>query len=150
MAAEDPLGPTAEGTLIRRARESFRPRLSAAAAAKKAGISAEMWGHIERGHRSAGKGSGRVRVTPSAGTLAHMADVVGLAPSDLEEVGREDAAKILEQIQERELEVAEFPVDDGVVLVPVPPDLSAEDREVVRRKAEQLAKYLKGLSPDEH
>lgn len=138
------MSPTPEGALIRRVRNSAKPRLTVTEAARRAGISAEMWGHIERGHRSGGQGAERVKVTAQAATLAHMADAVGVTPVGLEEAGRPDAAVILREMQGSDLQVMEVAVDRGVVLVPVPPDLSEADREEVRAIAANLAKYLSG------
>lgn len=91
--------PTREGELIRLARMRATPRLSIRAAAAKAGISAETWGYVERGYQSLGQGK-PVRVhIPPADTLAHMANVVGLSPERLEEIGRADAAKVLREIR---------------------------------------------------
>lgn len=140
--ARDLPPPTPEGVLIRRVRESIRPRLAVAAAAERAGISAEMWGLVERGYRTPKRDAEAVRIVAKPQTLAHMAYAVGLKPSDLEEVDRADAAAVLAEMRGPEIEVVDIPVDRGVVMVAVPPDLSEEDREEVRAIAENLAKYL--------
>ena len=89
------LPPTAEGALLRKARQRIRPRLSIEAAAARASMSAENWGHVERGYQSMGRGQEPRIVIPPGPTLAHMARVVGLTPRDLAEIGRGDAADIL-------------------------------------------------------
>ncbi|GAA5076507.1 hypothetical protein GCM10023259_080030 [Thermocatellispora tengchongensis] len=148
----DQVEPTPEGALIRRIRLSRR--ITQEVAARKADITAEMWGHVERGHRSAGRGQGRVKVTASEATLARMAHAIGLQPADLVAVGRSDAAEILAEmlevepdrpileVREREPEVMEVPVSAGIMLVAVDPRLPESARELVRRQAEQLAQSL--------
>src|SRR6478752_4558052 len=90
---------TAEGTLLRRARERIRPKASIATAAKQAGVSPENWGHVERGYQSMGKEQPPRTVIPPAPTLAHMAHAVGVTPDELEQIGRTDAADILRDLQ---------------------------------------------------
>lgn len=144
MATDLP-GPTPEGQLIKRVRESLQPRVTVAEAAQRAGISAEMWGHIERGHRSAGRGAGRVPVKAKRPTLARMAFEIGVSAEDLEEAGREDAAEVLRQMLDSrpaEQTVMEVPVDRGRMLLEVDPELSEEERELVRRQAKELAAFL--------
>ncbi|WP_214327890.1 helix-turn-helix domain-containing protein [Nonomuraea sediminis] len=149
MAAETP-GPTPEGVLIRRTRESLRPRLPVAEAAKRAGITADTWGHVERGYRTPQKGQ-QVPVVATPSTLAHMAHAVGLKPDDLARLGALgrtnalEAAEILREMYGPEREVMSVPVDRGTMLLTVPPALSDEDREQVRRQAEDLATYLDRL-----
>jgi cytochrome P450 len=114
-------------------------------AARRAGISAETWGNVERGYRTTGKGKPAVPVEATPTTLAHMAHAVGLEPEDLERLGREnasEAAEILREMYGGNLEAMEVEVGRGTMLLAVPPGLSDEDREHVRRQAEELAKYL--------
>jgi hypothetical protein len=94
--------PTREGGLIRHARELAIPKLSIRAAAAKAGISPENWGHVERGYQSAGRGQEPRRVVPPAATLARMAYAVGVSPLMLNGIGRADAAGMLHDILDRE------------------------------------------------
>ena len=92
--------PTAWGVLIRRARLAMRPPLSIPEAAKKAGLGKDNWGHVERGYQSL-RGEHRP-AHGQAAFVAHMAYTVGVAPDDLEETGRADAADVLRDIIERE------------------------------------------------
>jgi broad specificity phosphatase PhoE len=81
-----------------------------------------------------------------------MAHAVGLTPHDLEELGRKNAtaaAQVLREMRGPELEAMEVAVDRGTMLLAVPPGLSEEDREHVRRQAEELAKYLDRRSQEE-
>ena len=145
MAEEVP-DPTPEGVLLKRVRESLRPRVTVAEVAQRAGVSPEMWGHIERGHRSAGKAAGRVPVRAKAATLAHMAFEVGVSVQELKDTGRVDAAEILAQMegasQKPELEAMDVAVDSTRVFFAVPPDMSDEDREAVKQLAEEWAVKL--------
>lgn len=93
MAATRPPA-TPEGVFIRRLREAHNPPLSIPKAAALAGMSAENWGHIERGYQASRP------VVPPAPTLARMADALGTTPERLEtEVGRADAAELLREMQ---------------------------------------------------
>lgn len=142
--AEDLPDPTPEGQLIRRVREGLRPRLPVAEAAKRAGISPDTWGNVERGYRTPKRGH-HVRVVATAATLAHMAHTVGLSADDLERLGREnadEAAQILRETYGPEPATMEIKIDRGTMLVGVPPTLPDEDREFVKRQAEELAKML--------
>lgn len=134
--------PTKEGALIRRVRESIRPRLSVPAAAKRAGISDVTWGNVERGYKSGGRGKPPVPVRGSKQLIAHMAYEIGIKPGDLEEIDRADAAEVLREMQGPELDVTEIKVDRGTMLVGVPPTLPDEDREFVKQQAEELAAML--------
>ncbi|WP_433382860.1 hypothetical protein [Streptosporangium sp. CA-115845] len=71
-----------------------------------------------------------------------MAYAVGLTPIDLEQVGRDDAAVILAEIRGAELDVESTKIDRGRVWFTVPPDLPDEDREAIRRWAEEWAERL--------
>ncbi len=133
--------PTPEAALIRRVREGLCPRLPVAEAAKRAGISAETWGAVERGYRKPRRDQPPIRVIPTAQTLAHMAHAVGLTPADLEKVDREDAAAILAEMQGAP-EVASIKLDRGRMWFTVPAELPDEDREVIRRWAEEMAERL--------
>lgn len=142
--------PTPEGSLIRRVRMSLRPRLPVAEAAKRAGISADTWGNVERGYRTPSRGV-HVRVVPTAPTLAHMAHTVGLQPHDLERLESENAAEaagILAEMYGPDLQAETVEVDRGRMLILVPPDLGDADREQVRRQAEELAAYLDQVRQD--
>lgn len=93
--------PTAEGTLIRRARQRYRPKIAMADAASKAGISVDNWGHIERGYQSTGRGQPPRPVIPPADTLAHMANALDITPDELVAINRHDAADILRDLRQR-------------------------------------------------
>lgn len=140
--ARDLPPPTPEGQLIRRVRESLRPRLPVAAAAERAGVGEATWGNTERGYRTMGRGAPPQPFRPSAQTLAHMAHAIGLTPADLEEVGREDAATILAEMRGPEVEVRELDRTPGRVFFTVPPGLSEEDRAAIVRWAEDMARRL--------
>lgn len=133
---------TPEGQLIRRVRESKRPRLSIPEAAKKAHIGEATWGNTERGYRPVGRGQPPVPFSPSAKILAHMAYELGMTPEDLRGVQRADAAEVLDEMYGPEPAPMEITVDRGTMLVGVPPTLSDEDRELVKRQAEELAAFL--------
>lgn len=136
--------PTPEGMLIRRVRESLRPRLPVAEAARRAGISAETWGNVERGYRTPKKNQ-PIAVVATGQTLAHMANEVGLTPDDLKRLGRanaDQAAEILVEMRGPAYEVETVKLDRGRLLLTVDPELSEEDRELVRRQGEELAAFL--------
>lgn len=83
-----------EGELITAALK--RRQISARAAARQAGISDARWRQITSGFQTV---SGtRVAVRAPAETLARMAQVAGLTPEQLSEVGRADAAEALRQL----------------------------------------------------
>lgn len=87
--------PSPEGALIERARTNRSPVLSIRKAAELSGISEGWWRQIVKGYRTV-KGGLRIEVDAPADTLAAMALTVGVTPSQLREVGREDAATSLE------------------------------------------------------
>ncbi|MGP4093033.1 hypothetical protein [Nonomuraea sp. KM90] len=62
------------------------------------------WYHIEGGT----EGKDKIVIAPED-TLAHMAHVVGLTPDRLTEVGREDAAEVLEEIIRQEASAQSAP-----------------------------------------
>jgi transcriptional regulator with XRE-family HTH domain len=132
--SEELPAPSPEGELIRRAREAYIPRLSLRSAAAKVGISVEYWGQVERGYQQAGRGRPVRRVVPGAQTLAQMAYAVEVAPNELEEVGRHDAAEVLEEIIRRQKarQAGSGDSDDG---------------KIVRRMAEFFED--ESVSPDE-
>jgi len=98
--------PTAppEAEVIRLARNATGISAQSAAEATKAhsrkGVSATYWRDVERGY--GGRRGERVPVRASDQALAAMARVVGVAPSQLTEAGREGAATVLREIQRRE------------------------------------------------
>ena len=87
--------PPPEAVLIRLAREAAR--IKAPVAAKAAGISPARWSQVETGYETR---LGIVKpVRAPGGTLAHMANAVGVTAERLEEAGRPDAAAVLREIQ---------------------------------------------------
>lgn len=102
MLADGKPQATAWGRMIRIAREAAIPRLSVPAAARKAKISKETWGNVERGYQLDRNGYRPVAGTPS--TVAHMAHVVGLTADRLTEAGNPEAAEILAEIRRDEPE----------------------------------------------
>ncbi|MFB4294837.1 hypothetical protein ACBI99_44910 [Nonomuraea sp. ATR24] len=142
MARELP-EPSPEGKLIRRVRESIRPRLSVPAAAARAGISDVTWGNIERGYKSGGRGKPPIPVKGSAQLIAHMAYELGLGPADLAGVGRPDAAGVLREMQGPDLEVETIEHDRTRVFIPVDADTPEEDRELIRRWGREWAESLR-------
>lgn len=72
-----------------------RARLSAREAARRAGISEGRWRQITGGYQVVSAGV-YAPVRGPAGTLARMAAVVGVTPSQLRQAGRDDAAQVLD------------------------------------------------------
>lgn len=87
--------PPPEGRIIEEARE--KRRLSQNKAAERAGLSGTRWRQIVTGTASGGKGI-QIPVRGRAETVARMAQVVGVTPERLAEVGREDAAEDLREL----------------------------------------------------
>lgn len=121
-----PPPPTAEGELIRQARDLAIPKLSIRAAAARAGISPEQWGNIERSYRYTRPGDPvRPFIGAPAATIAKMARVVGVTPTQLSGAGREDAARMLEAMQRRDAAAAADEIkvlrrEDSAALQPRP------------------------------
>ena len=87
---------TPEGRLIRRARKERG--LSIPAAAALAGISAQHWGNVERGHQTV-SATEREDVTGTADMIALMARTAGnVSPEQLAAAGRSDAADALREM----------------------------------------------------
>jgi hypothetical protein len=95
-----------EGRLIADAAE--RHSLSVREAARRAGLSYGRWRQIVAGYQNVSPGS-YAAVHAPAGTLARMAHVVGVTPGELTAAGREDAARALEEIRQREGAVVLLP-----------------------------------------
>jgi hypothetical protein len=102
-------GPPPEGALITAALK--RRRLSARAAAPQAGISETRWRQITSGYQTV---SGqRIPVRAPDDTIARMAQVAGVTPEELINVGRVEAAEELRNLPsleepEREPSLAEL------------------------------------------
>nr|WP_274031444.1 helix-turn-helix domain-containing protein [Streptomyces sp. MMBL 11-1] len=98
MSAPPP-APPPEAEVIRVARLARGLSPEAAAERTPVRLGGGRWRHIEQGYTR------RVPFTPTtapAKTLAHMANVVGVDPEQLEGAGREDAAEILREIRRQE------------------------------------------------
>ncbi|MGC5034144.1 hypothetical protein ACPXCS_06055 [Streptomyces sp. DT190] len=92
-----------EAVLIRIARQARGLSPEAAAKLVPIRLGGSRWREIEKGY----KGADRQEVIGPDLTVAHMARVVGVAPDRLQEVGRAEAAKILEEILRQESEAEE-------------------------------------------
>lgn len=138
---------TAEGALVRRARERVRPKISIAAAAKRANMSPDNWGHVERGYQSTGRGQPPRQVIPPTGTLAHMANAVGITPQELEDIGRSDAADALRDLHSLRAEPAEPRSQSGNLAR----ELVAKLREAAAAEGKTLGQMLEdgGARADE-
>jgi hypothetical protein len=103
MSPDVPPAPP-EADVIRLAREAMDMTAQSAAEASRThdgkGVSAAYWRDVERG--AGGRRGERVAVRASARALAAMARVVGVEPLQLTWAGREDAARVLEEILRRE------------------------------------------------
>lgn len=116
--------PTAEGELIRQARDLAIPRLSIRAAAARISMSPEQWGNIERGYRYTKLDNPPRPFTAPAATIAKMARAVGVTSDQLAGARREDAARVLDEILRREGRTAPVARDDGTPdLPPMSPNL---------------------------
>lgn len=91
MVVNERPAPPAEGSLITAALKSSK--LSAREAARRAGISEGRWRQISQGFQTVSRQ--HVPVRGPADTVARMAQVVGVTPEQLDEVGRADAAEEL-------------------------------------------------------
>lgn len=157
--------PLAEAVLIRRAREARGLSPETAATRLPIRLSGRRWRQLEEGRDSS---TGKPTVIGDA-QLAHMAHVVGVAPEQLEEVDRGEAAEVLREIERQERRLAEVTVDEGAEI----PDyvdlehiedwareiweklllLSVEDKEAaiatirgIHRRAEQAVQRERGQS----
>ena len=92
-----PPKPPPEADLIRLARQARGLSPDEAADRTPVRIKGFRWRQIENGFKGKVGESDRVKAPPK--TLAHMAYTVGVTPSRLTEVGRDDAAQILREIQ---------------------------------------------------
>lgn len=113
-----------EGALLARLRHPpGAPRVSMRAAAKRAAIISEgRWRQIENGYLSTG--GQRVPVVAPADTLASMVGCLGGTPEQLREVGRDDAADVLEGriadgsvTEQRILDISGLDPDDQQLLI---------------------------------
>jgi transcriptional regulator with XRE-family HTH domain len=102
--------PQPEGKLIMDARK--RARLSGREAARRAGISEGRWRQIVNGYMVVTKGVYSPVVGAPADTVARMAQSVDVAPEELEEAGRADAAEELRRLNAGAREAAGRAHDD--------------------------------------
>ncbi|WP_195166918.1 helix-turn-helix transcriptional regulator [Mycobacteroides abscessus] len=84
-----------EAALIRRLRTAMTPKLSIRAAAADVGISEARWRQVESGYQTVRAGVQEPVIAP-AETLARMANGVDATPDQLRDVGRADAAEVLD------------------------------------------------------
>jgi transcriptional regulator with XRE-family HTH domain len=121
-----------EAEVIRLARKAAGMTAEAAAAASKAhdpagkGVSVTYWRDVERGQ--GGRRGLRVATRASDRILAAMARVVGVTPPELTSAGREDAARVLDEMlrrEERPAVPAPPPSDPGSLSFPVDRDMAA-------------------------
>ncbi|WP_206326001.1 MULTISPECIES: hypothetical protein [unclassified Streptomyces] len=99
-----PPKPPPEADLIRLARQARGLSPEEAADRTPVRIKGFRWRQIENGWK--GKAGASDPVRAPAKTLAHMAYTVSVTPSRLTEAGRDDAAKILREIQIQRAEQA--------------------------------------------
>ena len=99
MEPETP-APPPEARLIRTAREAVGMTAAQAAQATEGAVSATYWRDVERGY--GGRRGVRAAARASSRLLAAMARVTGVTPEQLKEAQREDAARVLAEIQRRE------------------------------------------------
>lgn len=126
-----------EADVIRLARLAADMTAESAAEASRAhdskGVSASYWRDVERGR--GGRRGKSVPVKASERALAVMARVVGVTPAQLTAAGREDGARVLEEIQRRENS-----------RTPVRPARTRVNRSMVRTP--ELAKYIHEIADD--
>ncbi|WP_413808193.1 helix-turn-helix domain-containing protein [Streptomyces sp. OE57] len=123
--------PPREAALIEAARK--RARLSIREAARRAGLSDARWRQIKDGYQSVSGEAIAVKGPPE--TLARMAQVVDVSAEELARVGRQDAAKALEEITpdaSKAPPAAYTPPVDAVyaIMAALPPEAQ---QEVIRR-----------------
>ena len=128
-----------EAVVIRLAREATGMTAQSAAEASRKrdgqGVSAAYWRDVERGY--GGRRGERVPTRASARALAAMARTTGVQPAQLTSAGREDAARVLEEIMRREGSV---PARAGPVREDVDP--SGGDREGLHPWRQQVLREV--------
>ncbi len=142
MSAPPP-APPPEAEVIRLARLARGLSPEAAAARTPVRLGGGRWRHIEQGYTR------RIPFTPTAApakTLAHMANVVGVRPEQLDGAGRGDAAEILREIKRQEAaeQPGPGPADPRVqmaldILTDLPPRVREE---VLRRLSPEDRKRI--------
>lgn len=141
--------PPPEAQVIRLARNAMGMSAQKAADATKAhgskGVSATYWRDVERGY--GGRRGQVVAAKASDQALAAMAHVVGVAPGQLSEIGREGAAMVLAEILRREREHHKN-VHDAVAAVLTDPTEKVIWETTSRSMAERLA-AIQGLREEQ-
>jgi hypothetical protein len=89
--------PPPEAQLIARLRQAHIPHLSMREAARRAGMSASLWTQYEQGYRKV-TAAVTIPIEATDDKLAAMALVVGGAPEQLRQAGRDKAAIILQKL----------------------------------------------------
>ncbi|HMG62049.1 MAG TPA: hypothetical protein VK599_03800 [Streptosporangiaceae bacterium] len=100
MEPETAAGAPPEARLVRTARLAAGMTAAQAAVATNGAVSATYWRDVERGR--GGRRGQQVPVRASARLLAVMARLTGVTPEQLDGAQREDAARVLREIQRRE------------------------------------------------
>ncbi|MFF5045594.1 helix-turn-helix domain-containing protein [[Kitasatospora] papulosa] len=126
--------------------------LSARKAARQADLSDARWRQIVSGYQSVSGSPAPVRAP--ADTLARMAQVVGVTPTELREAQREDAARELEELQQAEQPSAPMPAGGYAppleAVTAIMAALSPEAQEEVIRRLGYMtpAHAPKGVTPE--
>lgn len=141
-----------EAEVIRLAREAMDMTAQSAAEASRThdgrGVSAAYWRDVERG--AGGRRGERVPTRASARALAAMARVVGVTPAQLARAGRQDAARVLDEILRREEAVRAVSEQSRPTGIPVI-DQAASDEELepyVRQIRRQIADAVADYGPE--
>jgi transcriptional regulator with XRE-family HTH domain len=135
-AMSEHAGPPPEGALITAALK--RRRLSARAAAPKAGISETRWRQITSGYQTVS--SQRIPVRAPDDTLARMAQVAGVTPEELIEADRPDAAEELRGLP---------PLEEPTADEPTVAELAAQLAEEKKRRADLERRFDEYLARQE-
>lgn len=143
MAQDIPAPPEAD--VIKLARLGARLSIDDVVAKVRAAggkLSATYLRDIERGH--GGRRGQRVPARASEGLLAQIAHEVGVTPGRLASAGREDAARVLEEIRRRE----NLPGDDYDSVEVVPTEMMADDLGEILPAVRTLARAARRAHPD--
>lgn len=138
-----------EAEVIRLARQAMDMTAQDAAEASRSqdgrGVSAAYWRDVERGY--GGRRGQRVTVRASDRALAAMARVVGVTPPELTSAGREDAARVLDEMlrrEERPVVLTPPPSDPGSLSFPVDRDMAARSAPHIAEINGRLAVWARG------
>lgn len=141
-----------EGVALEQARR--RAGLSQNEAGRKAGISGTRWRQIVSGVQPSG--GGQIPVTGNARTVARMAWAVGLAPEELDEAGRDDAASELRDLLAEHPELRELRAEISALMAELPPKrrarlerlIAEEEAELERLRVERLRRLKELMESD--